>query len=174
MRCNRCRSVSDPWFLQSLFSWNLNWILIACYILVFTLACFVPREFLAVAFDSGGVTTGPITVPFIMALGVGLASVGKSEKAGEENNFGLIALCSVGPILSVLILGMIYGGVSGAYFAGGHGFPPCTPPFRCASGGRVQGGRTSRAFGADVLVFFWGALRRGEGDAGRCPDPAGE
>ena len=102
-------------FLRSLFSWNLNWILIACYIIVFTLACFVPRKFLAVAFDSGGVTTGPITVPFIMALGVGLATVGKSDKAGEENNFGLIALCSVGPILSVLLLGMVYGSSEGNY-----------------------------------------------------------
>jgi len=102
-------------FLRSLFSWNLNWIIIVCYAVVFVLACFVPRKFLAVAFDSGGVTTGPITVPFIMALGVGLASVGKSEKAGGENNFGLIALCSVGPILAVLVLGMVYGAAGGGY-----------------------------------------------------------
>ena len=102
-------------FLRSLFSWNLNWILIACYTVVFVLAFFVPKRFLAVAFDSGGVTTGPITVPFIMALGVGLATVGKSEKAGEENNFGLIALCSVGPILWVLILGMLYDSAGGSY-----------------------------------------------------------
>lgn len=102
-------------FLRSLFGWNLNRILIGCYIVVFALAFFVPRDFLAVAFDAGGVTTGPITVPFIMALGVGLASVGKNEKGGEENNFGLIALCSIGPILSVLILGMVYGSSGGSY-----------------------------------------------------------
>jgi len=64
----------------------------------------IPNDFVAAAFDSGGVTTGPITVPFIMALGVGLASV-RSDKTSEEDSFGLVALCSVGPILTVLILG---------------------------------------------------------------------
>ena len=102
-------------FLRSLFGWDLSRILIVCYAAVFLIAFFVPRDFLAVAFDAGGVTTGPITVPFIMALGVGLAAVGKSGKSGEENNFGLIALCSVGPILSVLILGMVYGASGGSY-----------------------------------------------------------
>lgn len=61
--------------------------------------------FLAVAFDSGGVTTGPITVPFIMALGVGIAATLGGKNVGE-NSFGLIALCSVGPILAVLLLGV--------------------------------------------------------------------
>ena len=66
-----------------------------------------PDAFLAVAFDSGGVTTGPITVPFIMALGLGLTAV-RGDKNAESDSFGLVALCSIGPILSVLILGMIY------------------------------------------------------------------
>ena len=70
-------------------------------------AAFVPDAFLAVAFDSGGVTTGPITVPFIMALGLGLTAV-RGDKTAESDSFGLVALCSIGPILSVLILGMIY------------------------------------------------------------------
>ncbi len=61
------------------------------------------------AFDSGGVTTGPITVPFIMALGVGIASTIGGKNSGE-NSFGLIALCSVGPMLAVLVLGCFSNG----------------------------------------------------------------
>lgn len=94
-------------FLRILFGWNLSWLLIGFYIVVFALAAFVPDAFLAVAFDSGGVTTGPITVPFIMALGLGLTAV-RGDKNAESDSFGLVALCSIGPILSVLILGMIY------------------------------------------------------------------
>ena len=94
-------------FLRILFGWNLSWLLIGFYIVVFALAVFVPDAFLAVAFDSGGVTTGPITVPFIMALGLGLTAV-RGDKNAESDSFGLVALCSIGPILSVLILGMIY------------------------------------------------------------------
>ena len=76
-------------------------------LLVFALALspLIPNDFVATAFDSGGVTTGPITVPFIMALGVGLASV-RGDKNSADDSFGLVALCSVGPILTVLILGM--------------------------------------------------------------------
>ena len=58
------------------------------------------------AFDSGGVTTGPMTVPFIMALGVGIASIRNDKHAGDDS-FGLVALCSIGPILAVLILGLL-------------------------------------------------------------------
>ena len=64
------------------------------------------KEFIPTAFDSGGVTTGPITVPFIMALGAGLASMRK-DKHSAEDSFGLVALCSIGPILSVLILSLV-------------------------------------------------------------------
>lgn len=81
--------------------------LILFYIIVFTLAFFSPADFIPAAFDSGGVTTGPITVPFIMALGIGMASV-RSDKNSAVDSFGLIALCSIGPILSVLILGIFY------------------------------------------------------------------
>ena len=86
---------------------KLAYILIIMYILLFGLALspLIPNNFIAIAFDSGGVTTGPITVPFIMALGVGLASV-RGDKTSEEDSFGLVALCSIGPILTVLILGI--------------------------------------------------------------------
>ncbi len=93
--------------LRILFKIKLSWLLLGLYVVVFGVSFFVPDSFLAVAFDSGGVTTGPMTVPFIMALGVGVAS-SRSDKNAENDSFGLIALCSVGPILAVLILGMIY------------------------------------------------------------------
>ena len=93
--------------MRMLFSRSLPSLLIVCYILVFILAFFVPQDFLAVAFDSGGVTTGPMTVPFIMSMGVGFAAV-RSDKHAEDDSFGLVALCSIGPILAVLLLGMLY------------------------------------------------------------------
>lgn len=92
----------------------LSRMLIVCYLVVFALAPLIPREFLAVAFDSGGVTTGPITVPFIMALGLGVSSAG-SRSSGEENSFGIVALCSIGPILTVLIMGLCMHSVEIAY-----------------------------------------------------------
>ena len=90
--------------LRILYGINLRWVLVACYIAVFLLAVFTDRDFLGIAFDSGGVTTGPMTVPFILALGVGISHV-RSDKRAEADSFGLVALCSIGPILSVLLLG---------------------------------------------------------------------
>lgn len=100
--------------LRILFRIRLSFLLIGCYILVFGLSAFVPDTFLAVAFDSGGVTTGPMTVPFIMALGVGIAAI-RSDSNAESDSFGLVALCSVGPILAVLILGIIYNPTESVY-----------------------------------------------------------
>ena len=93
--------------LRILFGISLNTLLIGFYIVVFVLAIFVPKNFWAVAFDSGGVTTGPMTVPFIMALGVGVSAIRSDRHAGNDS-FGLVALCSIGPILAVLTLGLIY------------------------------------------------------------------
>lgn len=93
--------------MRMLFSRSLPSLLILCYIIVFVLAFLVPKDFLAVAFDSGGVTTGPMTVPFIMSMGVGFAAV-RSDKHAEADSFGLVALCSIGPILAVLLLGLLY------------------------------------------------------------------
>lgn len=93
---------------------SLSMLLIACYLALILVSMFVPKEFLAVAFDSGGVTTGPMTVPFIMAMGVGLASV-RSDKNAANDSFGLVALSSVGPILAVLILGCFFKPTKAAY-----------------------------------------------------------
>ena len=90
--------------LRTRFNLPLGPTLIALYTGVFLLSIFVPNAFLAVAFDSGGVTTGPITVPVRMALGTGMASI----KGRDEDNFGMVALCSVGPILAVMLLGLCY------------------------------------------------------------------
>lgn len=91
--------------LRILFHISLSWLLIGLYIGLFILSFFTPDSFTAVAFDSGGVTTGPMTVPFIMALGIGL-SAARSDKDSAGDSFGLIALCSVGPILMVTLLGI--------------------------------------------------------------------
>ena len=101
--------------LRILLRIPLSRLLVGAYLIVFLLAVvFVPNDFIPVSFDSGGVTTGPITVPFIMALGVGMASV-RSDKDATGDSFGLVALCSVGPILSVLILGVCYAPESASY-----------------------------------------------------------
>ena len=93
----------------------LSRLLTVFYLGAFALAIlFTPNDFIPVSFDSGGVTTGPITVPFIMALGVGLASV-RNDKNATNDSFGLVALCSIGPILSVLVLGICYAPDSASY-----------------------------------------------------------
>jgi len=93
--------------LRMLLGVPLRTALLVSYALTFTLAAFAPREFFAVAFDAGGVTTGPMTVPFIMAFGIGVSSI-RSDRRAAEDSFGLISLCSVGPILTVLLLSLIY------------------------------------------------------------------
>lgn len=93
--------------LRMLFGIALSHLLVVFYLIVFGMTLFVPKDFLSIAFDSGGVTTGPMTVPFIMAFGVGIAAI-RSDKHAADDSFGLVALCSIGPILAVLILGMIF------------------------------------------------------------------
>ena len=107
-------------FLRMLLNIALPKLLVVFYALIFVLAAFVPKEFLAVAFDSGGVTTGPITVPFIMALGVGVAAI-RSDRHAADDSFGLVALCSVGPILAVLLLGILFQASDSTYI------PPVLP-----------------------------------------------
>lgn len=93
--------------LRILFSIALPPMLVFFYSIIFILTFFVPKDFLAVAFDSGGVTTGPMTVPFIMALGIGISSI-RSDKHAADDSFGFVALCSIGPIMAVILLGMIF------------------------------------------------------------------
>ncbi len=96
--------------MRILFQIPLRTVFIALYGLLFIVAIFVSMsspDFIPIAFDSGGVTTGPMAVPFIMALGFGISHA-RGDKASELDSFGLIGLASIGPILSVLILGLFY------------------------------------------------------------------
>ena len=93
--------------VRILFSVSLRLLLLIFYAIVFAGAFLSDAGFLSVAFDSGGVTTGPMTVPFIMALGVGVASI-RSDENAKADSFGLVALCSIGPVLAVMLLGAIY------------------------------------------------------------------
>jgi hypothetical protein len=88
---------------------SIKWILIGGYSLVMLLAfsSWVPDEFIPISFDAGGVTTGPMAVPFILAFGVGVASVLRSDDKAADG-FGLVALASIGPLLAVLILGIVF------------------------------------------------------------------
>ena len=99
--------------LKIVFAKSLSSLLMFFYMLLFALAALLIATgngaLLPMAFDSGGVTTGPITVPFIMALGVGIAATLGGRNSGE-NSFGLVSLCSVGPILAVTSLGLFVKG----------------------------------------------------------------
>lgn len=93
--------------LRMLFRLKLSVLLLLFYPVVMVISAFAPPGFVPAAFDSGGVTTGPITVPFILALGTGMASVIGDTRTGESG-FGLISLCSIGPILSVLLVSILF------------------------------------------------------------------
>lgn len=98
--------------LRTVLNLKLRWVLILCYIGLFALAFLTPANFQGVAFDAGGATTGPMTVPFIMALGMGVSAV-RSEKKSLENSdssFGLTGIASIGPIAAVCVYGLIISG----------------------------------------------------------------
>ncbi|MCM1306460.1 MAG: DUF1538 domain-containing protein [Bacteroides sp.] len=99
--------------IKVVFKKNLSMLLMFFYLALFAICALLLENgkgiFLPLAFDSGGVTTGPITVPFLMALGVGVASTVGGRKS-QENSFGLIALCSVGPMIAVFLLSMLMDG----------------------------------------------------------------
>ncbi len=106
------------------FKFSLRILLTIGYLAVIVMAVFTPSEFLGIAFDSGGVTTGPMTVPILLSLGIGICSVGKFRN--ELDGFGMIGLASVGPIIALLILGLVSGSgdVSGG---GGAEYEPYIP-----------------------------------------------
>ncbi len=104
--------------LRIVYHIRLSTLLIGVYALLIIFSFFVPDNFLAVAFDAGGVTTGPITVPFIMALGAGLASV-RTDKDAADDSFGLVALSSAGPILAIMLLGFFFKPNEAAYTVSG-------------------------------------------------------
>ncbi|MCQ2796038.1 MAG: DUF1538 domain-containing protein [Bacilli bacterium] len=94
--------------IRILWQKSLKVWLLAFYALIFALAILVDETFVPLTFDSGGVTTGPVTVPFILALGVGIAT-SRAGKSSNADSFGLTAFCSIGPLLVVLIFGLFMG-----------------------------------------------------------------
>lgn len=99
--------------LKIVFHLNLSMLLMFFYTMLFAVCALLAEhgkmEFIPLSFDSGGVTTGPITVPFIMAIGIGIAgTIGGRDS--DENSFGLIALCSIGPMIAVMILALASSG----------------------------------------------------------------
>lgn len=112
--------------VRILFSISLRTMLIVFYAVVFLAAFLSDADILSVAFDSGGVTTGPMTVPFIMALGVGISAI-RSDRHAADDSFGLVALSSIGPILAVMILGIIYNPNESTYT------PPILPEMQDSS-----------------------------------------
>lgn len=91
--------------VRTVLGWSMKIILALSYALIFILAFFNNDFLVSVAFDSGGATTGPLSVPFIMALGMGVASLRHGD---EEASFGYVALSSVGPVMAVLVLGLFF------------------------------------------------------------------
>ena len=94
--------------LRIIFNIKIKYILLTSYAIVFILAFMAPADFLPVAFDAGGATTGVMSVPFIISIGAGISAI-SSNNSGDNDNFGITAICSVGPILAVMLLGIING-----------------------------------------------------------------
>ncbi len=88
---------------------KLKWILMILYAAVFISVLFIDPGFLGVSFDAGGIITGPVAVPFVMAIGVGAASL-RNDKNAAADSFGLVSLIAVGPILMIMILSFFYSG----------------------------------------------------------------
>lgn len=94
--------------LRILLNVPIKWLIAAGYLIVLVLAFFTPAAYVPVAFDAGGVTTGPMTVPIILAVGLGFSSV-LAGKSALSDGFGLIGLASIGPIIGVMVMGMVTG-----------------------------------------------------------------
>ncbi|MCL1936271.1 MAG: DUF1538 domain-containing protein [Defluviitaleaceae bacterium] len=92
---------------------NIKIIFAISYILIFVLAFFVPMEFVPLAFDASGSSTGDMSVPFVLAIGLGVANIMRKTNSGEDESFGLIGISSVGPILSVFLYGAIIYQING-------------------------------------------------------------
>ncbi|MBP1755085.1 MAG: hypothetical protein H6Q59_1483 [Firmicutes bacterium] len=89
------------------YNFPLYRILTIIYFIIFVLACFTSREFLAISFDASGATTGALTVPFILSLAIGVSKLKKDSKASEKDSFGLVAIASTGAILAVMLMSIL-------------------------------------------------------------------
>jgi len=94
---------------RTILNLSLKWTLFISYTVLFAVAFFTPDAFIAIGFDSGGATTGPMTVPFIMALGLGVSTV-RAGSTRQDSSFGLTGISSVGPVLAVLLYALVING----------------------------------------------------------------
>lgn len=92
--------------IRIIYQINLKYIIACFYIILLVMLFISNKQMIPIAFDSGGVTTGPMSVPFILAMGIGFSN-SKSRKKSQNDSFGLVALCSIGPIITVLLLGLL-------------------------------------------------------------------
>ncbi len=109
--------------MRIIFKIKFKYILLVGYgviLVLATVAYFINPKFLAIAFDAGGVTTGAMSVPFVMSIGAGIAAI-TSQEGDEDNSFGLMAVCSIGPIISILVMGLA-GGFNNISYSS-HGLP---------------------------------------------------
>lgn len=95
--------------LRIILKVKMSTIFAVCYGAVILLIFFVPEQFVPLACDSSGVTTGPLSVPFIIAIGLGLSAV-RSGDSSRDDSFGIVGICSIGPIIAIMIMGAIFGG----------------------------------------------------------------
>ncbi len=137
--------------VRIIFRVSLTRMLIIFYAVTVALSFFTPADFIAVAFDSGGVTTGPVTVPFIMAMGLGLASI-RGDRESVEDSFGLVALCSIGPILAVIFLGMFYNPDGMSYI------PPVIPEIATSRDATLEFARSIPHYFVEVTAAVWPVL----------------
>ena len=126
--------------MRTVLGLSLKWTLFISYTILFVVAFFAPSSFMDIGFDSGGATTGPMTVPFIMALGLGVSSVRAGDKR-QDSSFGLTGISSVGPVLAVVVYAIV---INAAGVAG--------PSTGSGTAGVVEGG--SGGAGASVLHAF--------------------
>ncbi len=106
--------------VRIVYNFSLNKILAILYGITLLLSFFVSPEFLAISFDASGATTGALTVPFILALALGISSLKKDSKQSEKDSFGLVAITSTGAILGVMLMG-IFNKISGLKGVLNHG-----------------------------------------------------
>lgn len=113
----------DIGLLRTVLGFPLKWLLIGFYLLVFALVLFIDQSMASICFDASGATTGPLAVPFLLALGLGVSA---STKHGDDSSFGLTGIASIGPILAVAAMALMSHSTGGAeimvFGSASHGF----------------------------------------------------
>lgn len=113
----------DIGLLRTVLGFPLKWLLIGFYLLVFALVLFIDQSMASICFDASGATTGPLAVPFLLALGLGVSA---STKHGDDSSFGLTGIASIGPILAVAAMALMSHSTGGAEImvsgSASHGF----------------------------------------------------